>query len=148
MKTRTKRRMKKMKSRRGQKKAKRPNVKFIRTFYLYSLWPIDTYRCPTCNGEVSDDEFFYCVLDKFDINCAVETFLRRKPFEMFCEWCIENNVTDRFGRSILLKEIMYRVWEARSNYPFEILEGVKIVRVLIPREISVDIEQMWDDLDG
>jgi hypothetical protein len=137
-----------MKSRTDQKKGKWPHVKFVSTFYLYSLWPLRTHICPTCNGEVTDDNLFYCVLDVFDINRAIDVFLKRKPFEVFCDWCMENDVTDRLGRSVLLKEIMYRIWEADLNYPSEVLEGVKIVRVLIPREVSVDIEQMWDRLKG
>jgi hypothetical protein len=131
-----------------QREVKRPKVKFVKTFYLYLLWPVYKHICPTCGDDVDDDAGFYCVLDEFDMNRAIEVFLARKPFEMFCEWCIENNVTDRSGRTVLLKEIMYRVWEAEANSPSETLEGVKIVRVFIPREISIDVEEMWQGIDG
>jgi hypothetical protein len=130
-------------------KSKLDGVEIGKVFYLYSLWLDKDHICPTCEEEVGSEESFYCILDVFDINRAVEVFLRRKENEVFCEFCIEINSKDKHGRGLLEREFMSRIWNVEPREPSseEGLLGVLIVRVLMPRKVTSEIERIWNELE-
>jgi hypothetical protein len=135
-------------ARKQKSKSKFDGVAVGKVFYIYSLWLDEDHICPTCGEEIGRDESYYCILDELDINRAIEVFLRRKEGEVFCEFCIEINSRDEHGRGLLEREFMSRIWNVEPREPSEGLLGVLIVRVLMPRDVTREIERIWGECEG
>jgi hypothetical protein len=106
--------------------------------------PVRTYWCPTCDEcgiSISYDKkiSFYCVLDKQDLNKAVEKFLKFKPGEVFCDDCLGHSEFYLPFNSVGAEEYEANVYIG-INLPGDLED--EIGRILIERGVFDDDQDL------